>query len=207
MAAAGHRRGHPARRLLHPARNPDAAHRRPARSRRADGGGHRLQPRLLADDLADPGDEHGLHPVPHDPAGGAAGHHRPRRPRPWPDRPRHASPPASAPIWRSGTPTTRPNWPTASAPPRFMPASSEAALTPEILIPGATSLAQLERIYRSEGPARLDAIGPRRRRGRRRPHRRRRRRGTRGLRRQHRLWQTCQPQDRRQRIPPRCSAT
>ncbi|MBC7477015.1 MAG: histidine ammonia-lyase, partial [Pseudorhodobacter sp.] len=32
----------------------------------------------------------------------------------------------------------------------------EAALTPETLIPGVTTLAQLERIYREEAPARLD---------------------------------------------------
>ena len=40
-------------------------------ARRADGGGDRLQPRLLADDLAAAGDEHGLHPVPPDAGGGA----------------------------------------------------------------------------------------------------------------------------------------
>ena len=37
-----------------------------ARAGRADGGGDRLQPRLLADGLAPAGDEHGLHPVPAD---------------------------------------------------------------------------------------------------------------------------------------------
>lgn len=37
-----------------------------------------------------------------------------------------------------------------------MPASSEVRLTPETLIPGSASLAQLERIYRAEAPARLD---------------------------------------------------
>jgi hypothetical protein len=43
-------------------RNAGAAGR-PSARRRADGGGHRLQPRLLAADLAPAGDEHGLHAV------------------------------------------------------------------------------------------------------------------------------------------------
>ena len=37
-----------------------------------------------------------------------------------------------------------------------MPACLEAALTPEILIPGQTTLAQLERLFRTEAPAALD---------------------------------------------------
>ena len=42
-----------------------------ARAGRADGGGDRLQPRLVADGLAAAGDEHGLHAVPADARGGA----------------------------------------------------------------------------------------------------------------------------------------
>ena len=67
----GHRRGAPAGRLLHAARDAGAADRGAARRRRADGGGDRLQPRLLADGLAAAGDEHGLHAVPPDAGGGA----------------------------------------------------------------------------------------------------------------------------------------
>jgi imidazolonepropionase len=69
-----HRGGAAARRLLHPARDPGAAGRGPARRRRADGGGDRLQPRLLAADLAPARDEHGLHPLPPDAGGGARRH-------------------------------------------------------------------------------------------------------------------------------------
>jgi imidazolonepropionase len=47
-------------------------------ARRADGGGDRLQPRLLADDLAAACHEHGLHAVPPD-AGGGAGRRHPQR--------------------------------------------------------------------------------------------------------------------------------
>ncbi len=69
--AGGQRRRDPARCVLYPARNPQTAHRRLPRRRRADGAGHRLQPRLVADDLAAADDEHGLHPVRPDPRRGA----------------------------------------------------------------------------------------------------------------------------------------
>ena len=75
------RRGHSARRLLYPARTPIAADCGAACRWRADRRRHRLQPRFVADDLAVPCDEHGLHPVPIDPARGATGHHDPCRPR------------------------------------------------------------------------------------------------------------------------------
>ena len=50
-------------------------------ARRADGGGDRLQPRLLADGLDPPRDEHGLHPVPPDAGGGAGRRHAGGGPR------------------------------------------------------------------------------------------------------------------------------
>jgi hypothetical protein len=53
-----------ARRVLHAARDAGAARRRFREARRADGGGDRLQPRLVAAGLAAAGDEHGLHAVP-----------------------------------------------------------------------------------------------------------------------------------------------
>ncbi len=46
----------------------------PARCRRADGGGDRPQPRLLAAGVADAGDEHGLHAFSPDAGRGASGH-------------------------------------------------------------------------------------------------------------------------------------
>ncbi len=60
---------------------PDCRRSMPLRAaRRADGGRHRLQPRLLAADLAAAGDEHGLHAVPPDAGGGACRRHPQRRP-------------------------------------------------------------------------------------------------------------------------------
>jgi hypothetical protein len=54
------------------------------------------------------------------------------------------------------------------------PAFSEAVLTPETLVPGQVTLAQLERIFRQQLPARLHDERPPRHRGRRRPYRARR---------------------------------
>jgi len=61
-----------------PARNPKAADRRFPRQWRADGGGDRLEPRLLAYGIAASGDEHGLHAVRPD-TGRSAGWHDSQR--------------------------------------------------------------------------------------------------------------------------------
>ena len=133
-----HRRRDPARRLLHPARNASAAHRAAARSTAcrwrwrptATPAPRRMTSLTLAMNMACTL----FRLTPEEALLGTTAHAA--RALGLTDRGTHRRR-ACAPILRSGTPTTPPNWPTASAPPPFTPASSEAALTSEILTPGA----------------------------------------------------------------------
>ncbi len=68
--------------------------------------------------------------------------------------------PGSAPIWPCGRRGILQNCPIASGRRPCIPACSEADLTPEILIPGQTTLAQLERIYRDGAPGPAGPVGP-----------------------------------------------
>jgi imidazolonepropionase len=79
MAEGGQRRGAAAGRVLLPARDEAAAGRRAARGGRADRDRDRPQPGLVADALAAPDAEHGVHAVPAHARGGAARHDGERR--------------------------------------------------------------------------------------------------------------------------------
>ena len=116
MAEAGHGRGAAARRLLCAAGRPQAAGRPAARAQGADRHRHRLQPRHLAFAVADPGDEHGVHPVRPDAGGGARrnDHQRRARARPRQDR-SAASLPARPPTSASGGSKPSPSSATGSA--------------------------------------------------------------------------------------------
>ena len=76
-----HRRRAAARRLLCAAGKEEAAGRPAAQAQGADRRRDRLQPRHLADAVADAGDEHGVHPVRPDAGGSAGRHDHQRRPR------------------------------------------------------------------------------------------------------------------------------
>ena len=116
MARARHGRGAASRRLLRAEGDAEAAGRPAAPLRRADGGRDRLQSRHLAGPLADPDDEHGLHPVRPDPGGGAGRHDPRRRPGAGPARRRSArSAPARPPTSASGGSAGRPSFATGSA--------------------------------------------------------------------------------------------
>ena len=88
---ARHRRGVAARRLPRAARNQAAAAGRVPRTRRGDGGGHRLQSRHIAAAVAAPGDAAGLHAFPAHAGRSAARRHRACRPRARLGRPRRVA--------------------------------------------------------------------------------------------------------------------
>ena len=176
-----HRRRAPARRLLHPARDPGPADRRPPRrhgvpmavATDCNPGSSPLTSLLLAMNMACT-----LFRL--TPEEALAGATRNAARALGLDRLRHASPPASAPISRSGTSRTRPSSPTASASTRSTRASSRAR-TCSTLTPGSVTLAAARnRPGAATAPAALDPAAraggrdrrpPRRRGGRRRPRR------------------------------------
>jgi hypothetical protein len=127
-----------------------------AQARRADGGGDRLNPGTSPLTSLPAGHEHGLHPVPHDPGGGAGA------PPPMPPA-RSALPTAAASrpgsadlaVWDADHPAELAYRIGFNRP--FTTHLRRPSLTPEILIPGRTTLAQLERIWRQNCPARWPA--------------------------------------------------
>ena len=105
-----------------------AARCRIALDERSDRDCDRPQPRLLARPLPARHHEHGLRPLWPHAGGSAAGRHRQRRPRPWPQRSRPHRPRSARPISRCGTsnaPASLPiRWASIRSPPSSAMASS-----------------------------------------------------------------------------------
>ncbi len=133
-----------------------AAGRRFSRAWCSDGGRDRLQPRLVAADLAVAGDEHGLHPVPPDPGRGAGRRHPPRGARAGPDRLRHDRARTARRSGGLGRCNTRRNCATGSGSTRLHARyfGGQIAVT-LILTPEQADLAQLHAIWHGTDPVTL----------------------------------------------------
>jgi hypothetical protein len=133
-----------------PPRNSNAPDRRPARRGRTNSRGHRLQSRIISDDIAAIGDEHGLQAVSYDLARGVTRHHHKIRPGHGANRLRHYCPqlarrPCNLGCHLSGK-TFLPHR-------GHIPAQSHIQRTIMVsipLIPGQIHLWDLEMIWRNE---------------------------------------------------------